>query len=96
MPQRLIRGLAIAAVALGILFGGRSAGLPEPVLVGAIVVLALFTRAFVRGRQAQGLPVLKDPFKQAPLPVVLPLTLQGHFRGLRGGSDGHLFRIESR
>ena len=50
MPQRLIRGLAIAAVALGTLFGGRAAGLPEPVLVGAIVVLALFTRAFVRGR----------------------------------------------
>lgn len=50
MPQRLIRGLAIVAVALGILFGGRAAGLPEPILVGAIVVLALFTRTFVRGR----------------------------------------------
>jgi len=50
MPQRLIRGVAIAAVALGILSGGRALGLPEPALVGAIVVLALVTRAFVRGR----------------------------------------------
>jgi hypothetical protein len=50
MPQRLIRGLAVAAVALGILFGGRAVGLPEPILIGAIVVLALLTRAFVRGR----------------------------------------------
>ncbi|MCK5448180.1 MAG: hypothetical protein KAJ43_08545 [Gemmatimonadetes bacterium] len=50
MPQRLIRGLAIVAVALGILFGGRAVGLPEPVLIGAIVVLALSTRAFVRRR----------------------------------------------
>ena len=50
MPQRLIRGLAVVAVALGILFGGRAVGLPEPVLVGAIVVLALLTRAFVGGR----------------------------------------------
>ena len=50
MPQRLIRGLAIAAVALTVLFGGRAIGLPEPVLVGVVVGLALFTRAFVRGR----------------------------------------------
>lgn len=50
MPQRLIRGLAIVAVALGILFGGRAIGLPEPVLIGLVVVLALFTRTFVRGR----------------------------------------------
>ena len=50
MPQRLIRRLAIVVVALGILFGGRAVGLPEPVLVGAVVVLALFTRAFVKGR----------------------------------------------
>jgi len=50
MPQRLIRGVAIVAVALAILFGGRAIGLPEPALIGAIVVLALFTRVFVRGR----------------------------------------------
>jgi hypothetical protein len=50
MPQRLIRGLAIVAVALAILFGGRAIGLPEPVLVGAVVILALFTRGFVRRR----------------------------------------------
>jgi hypothetical protein len=50
MPQRLIRGLAIVAVALGILFGGRAIGLSEPVLVGMIVVLALLSRTFFRGR----------------------------------------------
>ena len=50
VSQRLIRGLVIAGVALGILFGGRALGLPEPVLIGAIVVLALFTRGFVRRR----------------------------------------------
>lgn len=48
MPRRLTRGLVIVAIALGVLFGGRAIGLPEPVLIGAIVVLALFTRAFIR------------------------------------------------
>ena len=50
MPQRLIRSLAILAIALGVLFGGRAIGLPEPLLIGVIVVLALFTRTFVRRR----------------------------------------------
>ena len=50
MSQRLVRGLVILAIALAILFGGRAIGLPEPVLIGAIVVLALFTRTFVRRR----------------------------------------------
>ncbi len=48
MSPRLMRGLVIGAIALTILFGGRAIGLPKPVLVGAIVVLALFTRTFVR------------------------------------------------
>ncbi len=50
MTQRLVRGLVILAVALGVLFGGRALGLPEPVLIGAIVVLAVFTRVFLRRR----------------------------------------------
>ena len=50
MSQRLVRGLVIVAIALGILFGGRALGLSEPILIGAIVVLALFTRGFVRRR----------------------------------------------
>jgi hypothetical protein len=50
MPQRLIRSLAIVAVALAILFAGRAIGLSEPVLVGVIVVLALSARTFFRGR----------------------------------------------
>jgi len=50
MPQRLIRPLVILAIALGVLLGGRALGLPEPVLIGAIVVLALLTRTFVRRR----------------------------------------------
>ena len=50
MTQRLVRGFVILAVALGILFGGRTLGLPEPLLIGAIVILAVFTRLFVRGR----------------------------------------------
>ena len=50
MSQRLVRGVLVLAVALGILFGGRTLGLPEPVLIGMIVVLALFTRGFVRSR----------------------------------------------
>ena len=50
MTQRFVRGLVILAVALGILFGGRALGLPEPLLIGAIVVLAVFTRVFIRHR----------------------------------------------
>jgi hypothetical protein len=50
MGTRLIRGLVIVAIALGILFGGRAVGLPEPVLIGAVLVLALLTRTFVRRR----------------------------------------------
>lgn len=50
MSQRLVRGLMIGAIALVILLGGRAIGLPEPVVIGAIVVLALFTRSFVRRR----------------------------------------------
>ena len=50
MTQKFVRGLVILAVALGILFGGRALGLPEPLLIGAIVILAVFTRLFVRGR----------------------------------------------
>ena len=50
MTQRLVRGLVILAVALSVLFGGRALGLPEPLLIGAIVVLAVSTRLFVRGR----------------------------------------------
>lgn len=50
MSQRFVRGLVIVAIALTILFGGRAIGLPEPVVIGAIVVLALFTRTFVRRR----------------------------------------------
>jgi hypothetical protein len=50
MGTRLIRGLVIVAIALGILFGGRTVGLPEPVLIGAVLVLALLTRTFVRRR----------------------------------------------
>lgn len=48
--ERLARGAVILAVALGILFGGRALGLPDPALIGAIVVLALLTRGFVRHR----------------------------------------------
>jgi len=48
--SRLVRGLPILAVALAILFGGRALGLPEPILVAVIVVLALVTRLFLRGR----------------------------------------------
>ncbi len=50
MSQRLVRGLVILAAALGVLFGGRALGLPEPFLIGAILVLAVTTRVFVRGR----------------------------------------------
>ena len=50
MSQRLVRTLVIGAIALAILFGGQAIGLPKPVLIGAIVVLALFTRTFVRRR----------------------------------------------
>lgn len=50
MTQRLIRGLVILAVALGVLFGGRALGVGEPVLVGVVIVFALFARRFVRGR----------------------------------------------
>jgi hypothetical protein len=50
MTQRLIRGLSILAVALGVLFGGRALGVAEPILVGVVVVFALFTKRFVRGR----------------------------------------------
>ena len=50
MAQRLIRGVVLLAIALGVLFGGRALGVAEPILIGVVVVLALFTRRFVRGR----------------------------------------------
>ena len=50
MTQRLIRGLLIVTVALGVLFGGRALGVAEPILVGVVIVVALFTKRFIRGR----------------------------------------------
>ena len=50
MVQRLIRGVVLLAVALGVLFGGRAVGVAEPILIGVVVILALFTRRFFRGR----------------------------------------------
>lgn len=50
MAQRLIRGVVILAVVLGVLFGGRALGVAEPILVGLVVVLALFARRFIHGR----------------------------------------------
>jgi len=50
MSLRLIRGIVIVAVALGVLFGGRALGVAEPILIGVVVVFALLTRRFVRGR----------------------------------------------
>jgi len=50
MMQRLIRGLLIVAVALGVLFGGRALGVAEPILLGVVIVFALFAKGFVRGR----------------------------------------------
>ena len=50
MTQRLIRGLFIVAVALGVLFGGRTLGVAEPILIGVVIVFAVLTKRFVRGR----------------------------------------------
>ena len=50
MTQRLIRGIGILAVALGVLFGGRALGVTEPILIGVVVVFAFFSRRFVGGR----------------------------------------------
>ena len=50
MSQRLIRGVVILAVALGVLFGGRAFGIAEPILVGVLVVFALSTRGFIWAR----------------------------------------------
>jgi hypothetical protein len=49
MTQRLVRGLFIVAVALGVLLGGRALGVAEPILIGVVIVFALFTKRFIRG-----------------------------------------------
>ena len=49
MTQRLVRGLLVVAVALSVLLGGRALGVAEPILIGVVIIFALFTKRLVRG-----------------------------------------------
>lgn len=47
---RLVGGVIVAAIALGLVFGGRALGLGEPAIAVTVVVFAVLVRLVWRGR----------------------------------------------